>query len=388
MLSGITVVDFTRHLAGPYCTMRLADLGAEVIKIEAFPGGDPIRTLAPGGVDSSAYFLSANRNKKSISLNLHDPEGKEIAFALAAQADVVIESFRPGVMQLLGLDYAEIQQARPDLIYCSLTGYGQSGPMQQLGGHDLNYQAVSGFLAVNRDELARPILAEVPIADFATGLYAAEQICAALVQRSKRGVGTYLDIASVDILSSWMGIHALLASQGQDGLMTEQSRAMINHGLYETADGRYVALAAIEEKFWINFCRTVGREDWEALHNLHIDTHPDIHEEVKALFLSRTQAEWHELGCEVDCCLTAVEEMDTWLSSPYVTSRQLVFTLEGHAGEKILQVRTTQAEQLEHMTAPPVLGADTEAILSEKLQFTSDKIRKYERLGIIPKRVD
>ncbi|MCK9909445.1 CoA transferase, partial [Microbacteriaceae bacterium K1510] len=140
MLTGITVVDFTRHLPGPFCTMRLADLGAEVIKVEAYPSGDPGRTMGPDVGGTGALFLSSNRNKKSVMLNFREQEGRDLAFALAAQADVVVESFRPGVMQHLGLDFASLQEAKPELIYCSVTGYGQSGPMHQLGGHDLNYQ--------------------------------------------------------------------------------------------------------------------------------------------------------------------------------------------------------------------------------------------------------
>lgn len=385
MLTGITVVDFTRHLPGPFCTMRLADLGAEVIKVEAYPDGDPGRSMGPCIAGTGALFLSANRNKKSVQLNLHAPEGRELAFALAAQADVVVESFRPGVMHHLGLDFATVQEAKPDLVYCSLTGYGQSGSMHQLGGHDLNYQAISGYLSANRDAEGRPVISEVPIADLAAGLYAAEQICAALVQRSIKGQGAYLDIASADLMASWMGLHAMLAAYGEMSALNQFLKGLFNYNIYETADGKFVALAALEEKFWHNFCRAVGREDWETLEQTGIADHPDVYEELKSLFLTRTQQEWSDLGMEVDCCLTAVEEMDTWRHSTYIDSRQLIFTLPYDERLKTLQVRTERHRPVEQMIPPPVCGRDTHQVLQGKLQCTREQVERYVKRGIIPK---
>jgi crotonobetainyl-CoA:carnitine CoA-transferase CaiB-like acyl-CoA transferase len=384
MLTGITVVDFTRHLPGPYCTMRLADLGAEVIKVEAYPDGDPGRVMGPGIAGTGALFLSANRNKKSVQLNLRAPEGRELAFALAAQADVVVESFRPGVMHHLGLDFATLQEAKPDLVYCSLTGYGQNGAMHQLGGHDVNYQAISGFLSANRDAEGRPVVSEVPIADLAAGLYAAEQICAALVQRYAKRQGAYLDIASADLLASWMGLHAVLAEYGRISALSQFLKGLFNYNIYETADGKYVALAALEEKFWHNFCRAVGREDWETLEGTAIADYPDVYEEMKALFLTRTQQEWSELGMEVDCCLTAVEEMDTWRDSIYVDSRELCFSLPYAERIKALQVRTERLRPLAQMAPPPVCGKDTHEVLRGKLQCTEEQLTRYVKHGIIP----
>ncbi|MBO8162318.1 MAG: CoA transferase [Brevibacillus sp.] len=382
MLSGITVVDFTRHLPGPYCTMRLADMGAEVIKIEAYPSGDPGRSMGPMLGGDGLFYLASNRNKRSVALNLRTPAGRELAFALAAQADVVVESFRPGVMGHLGLDYEALAEVNPELIYCSLTGYGQTGAMHQLGGHDLNYQAVSGFLAANRDSQGRPVIPEVPLADYAGGLYAAEQICAALVQKERSRKGTYLDIASVDVMASWMSLNALLSCAGREGELSQFLGGLINYNVYETADGRYVALAALEEKFWHNFCHAVGREDWEEYAGQRVLDQPDVFEEIKAMFLTRTQAEWNELGMEVDCCLTAVEEMDTWLSSTYVTSRQLVF-FPPHA-DNLLQVRGERKKPLDTMQPPPALGADTHDILRSRLSISDQLLRRYAASGIIP----
>jgi succinate--hydroxymethylglutarate CoA-transferase len=319
-----------------------------------------------------------------VQLNLRAPEGRDLAFALAAQADVVVESFRPGVMHHLGLDYPTLQEAKPDLVYCSLTGYGQSGAFHQLGGHDLNYQAVSGYLAANRDAEGRPVVSEVPIADLAAGLYAAEQICAALVQRFAKGRGAYLDIACTDLLVSWMGLHAVMAGHSQLSALSQFFKGLCNYNIYETADGKYVALAALEEKFWHNFCRAVGREDWESLEGISISDYPEVYEELKALFLTRTQQEWSELGMEVDCCLTAVEEMDTWRDSPYIAARELCFSLPYGERTRTLQVRTERLRPLERMTPPPASGKDTHEVLRSKLQCTKEQLARYVKHGIIP----
>lgn len=384
MLAGITVVDFSRYLPGPYCTMRLADMGAEVIKVEGYPACDPGRTTGPQVDGCGVLYVSTNRNKRAIALNLRTAEGRELAFALARQADVLVESYRPGVMRHLGLDYESLRAVKPDMIYCSLTGYGQSGTMHQLGGHDLNYQAISGFLSATRDADGRPVVSEVPIADYAGGLYAAEQICAALVRRERTGEGCFLDIASVDVLATWMGLHVMLTHAGEPDGMRSFLNSLINYRVYETADGRYVALAALEEKFWHNFCHAVGREDWEGYAGQSVDECPDVYEELKALFLTRTQAEWSELGVEVDCCLTAVEEMDTWADSTYVTGRQLVIPMPGQQSGRILHVRGERLRPVDDHLPPPAYGADTHDVLRSRLGLTDDELRHYADHGIIP----
>lgn len=386
MLSGITVVDFSRHLSGPICTMRLSELGAEVIEVASFPAGDQVpakHTTGRKTRETGAFYLRSHRNHKSLSLNLRTDEGKSLAFALARQADVVVESFRPGVLRHLGLDYDSLWAVHPAVIYCSLTGYGQSGEMHQMSGHDLNIQAVSGFLSANRDADGRPVIADLPIADYAAALYASEQICAALVQRSRTGRGAYLDIASADLLSSWMGLHAILSKVNALEATSSVRKERLAYQVYETADGRYIALAALEEKFWHNFCRAVGRADWELLHQGTTDEHPDVYEDMKTLFLSRTQAEWSELGYEADCCLTAVEEMETWAESPYVMSREIAYTLP------YLKRSSEQQEGAPHGdkmagTLPPWHPDHTHDLLKRKLNVTEAGLRRLERNGVIP----
>ncbi len=378
MLTGVTVVDFSRHLPGPICTMRLADLGAEVMEITSFPVTDhgvPAHAASREIRETGAFYLRSHRNHKSISLNLRTDEGKALAFALARQADVVVESFRPGVLRHLGLDYDSLWEVHPSVIYCSVTGYGQSGEMFQLGGNDLNYQAVSGFLSAFRDAEGKPVISDVPLADYAVGLYACEQVCAALVQRSRTGRGAYLDVASGDLLSSWMGLHAILSKSAAPKDYGMMRKGLLAYEVYETADGHYVALAALEERFWHNFCRAVGRHDWENLYHATASQQPQVHEELKALFLSRTQFEWSELGIEVDCCLTAVEEMENWSESLYVTSREIAYTLP------YLERKEAPAP----MPSSPAWHADhTHELLRKKLHVSDAELSRLQKLGVIP----
>ena len=378
MLTGITVVDFSRHLSGFICTMRLADLGAEVIEIEAHAPEDPISQAADkDGPDSGGggFFLRSQRKHKSISLNLRSAEGKALAFALARQADVVVESFRPGVLRHLGLDYDRLWAAHPAVVYCSITGYGQSGEWYQAGGEDLNVQAVSGFLSMLRDAEGRPVVAELPIAEYAAGLYASEQICAALVQRFRTGRGAYLDVAQADLLSAWTGLHVLLARADSEG--STLPKGLLAYQVYETADGHFVALAAREEKYWHNFCRAVGRDDWETLHETAVFQRPDVYEELKALFLTRTQAEWSELGTEADCCLTAVEDADRWAENRYAASREIADTLpllEFREGPVVLAKRRWPSWRADH----------TREVLMKRLKLTAEDMRSLQERGVIP----
>ncbi len=387
MLTGVTVVDFSRHLPGPICTMRLADLGAEVIEVETFPDYDQGRSVDTTNREAKGqegFYLRSHRNHKSISLNLRTDEGKALAFALAKQADVVVESYRPGVLRHLGLDYDSLWAVHPAVIYCSVTGYGQSGELSQLGGQDLNVQAVSGFLSTIRDVAGVPVITDAPITDFALGLYASEQICAALVQRLRTGRGAYLDVASADLFSSWMGLFAIFSNYKEMVWDQSNRQGRLAYHVFETSDGHYVALAALEEKFWLNFCRAVGREDWELHHVATIIQQPEIYEEMKVLFLTRTQAEWSELGSEVDCCLTAVEELDRWADSSYVTSREIAYTLPLVEKRELHMTRQKQTHTEGDRKSPPWCTDHTHELLKRKLNLSEDGLQRLVKLGVIP----
>lgn len=387
MLTGITIVDFSRHLPGPICTMRLADLGAEVIEVEAFHDKEQslqAKLAHRESRETGSFYLRSHRNHKSISLNLRTSEGKALAFALARQADVVVESYRPGVMRHLGLDYDRLWEAHPAVIYCSVTGYGQSGELYQLGGHDLNVQAVSGFLSLLRDPEGKPVISDLPLTDYALGLYASEQICAALVQRARTGRGAYLDVSSADLFSSWTGLHGLFTAYGSSVGKNIGKGGLLAYQVFETSDGQYVALAALEEKFWLNFCRAVGREDWESCHLAEMTAYPDVFEDMKALFLSRTQAEWNELGSEVDCCLTAVEDWESWADNPYVANREIAYTLPFLEKKSHQQTDHLERRYLAERKSPPWHTDYTHELLKRKLNLTEGELRRLQKQGVIP----
>ena len=382
MLTGITVVDFSRHLSGFICSMRLADLGAEVIEIEAHSPEEHYLSPQAGSrqaSESGAVYLRSQRNHKNVSLNLRTEEGKALAFALARQADVVVESYRPGVLRHLGLDYDRLWEAHPAVVYCSVTSYGQSGELYQAGGDDLNVQAISGFLSLLRDVEGRPVAAELPIAEYATGVYASEQICSALVQRYRTGRGAYLDVSSADLLASWVGLHALLSQASRHGNIAYSPKGNPAYQVYETVDGQYVALAAREEKFWHNFCRAVGRADWEHAQTGAAFHSPEVHEELKALFLTRTQAEWSELGAEADCCLTAVEESENWVDNRYVVSREI--------GDSLPQIEYRPGRPTTANRRWPAWHSDhTQEVLMKRLRLTGKDLLSLQERGVIPER--
>ncbi|MEH6943357.1 CaiB/BaiF CoA transferase family protein [Bacillus sp. JJ722] len=356
MLNGIRIIDFTQYLPGPHATLRLADMGAEVIKVES-PSGDPSRaSSSEHGI--GFVFQAQNRDKKSMVLNLKEKADQQAALDLIGTADVVIEGFRPGVMNRLGIGYEQALQCKKDIIYCSVTGYGQSGSISHLGGHDINYLSLSGVLAQFKDQNGQPILPSTTIADFVGGITATERILAALVRRGSTGEGAFIDISITDSLLSLMSNHVMIESLtgDQHGIPRVNSKH-ICYGIYKTKDNRYVGLGALEPKFWSNFCKNVNREDWLSAHfSLANDENP-VFLEVKDLFANRTLAEWEQFSKEVDCCLTPVLETSELYSHPTYHGRGMIVE-QNH-----LRYMSTKygmgEEKLEELISPPALGEHT-----------------------------
>ncbi|OQP08076.1 CoA transferase [Geobacillus sp. 46C-IIa] len=305
MLHGIVVVDFSQYLPGPFASWRLAQLGAEVIKIEP-PSGDRLRPFAEGRL-----FAAYNAGKKSAALDLKTDEGREQAQRLAARADVVIESFRPGVMARLGLGYDDVRRDNEGIIYCSISGFGQQSGRSLLGSHDLNYMALSGLLAQLADERGRPVHPKITLADFIGGMAAAERIVAALFARERTGKGAYLDVSLVDGLTAMMAGHFAIAHGGgpKNGL-AELAGEVVCYQLYETKDGRYISLAALEPHFWRQFCEAVGRPEWIEAQWAPAEPGEEVYEGLAALFREKTFSEWSTFAETVDACLAPVLETD------------------------------------------------------------------------------
>ena len=333
-LEGLTVLDLSRLLPGGFCSLMLADFGADVIKVEDTGMGDYIRWSPPyhDGVATtarSALFLSLNRGKRSVRLNLKTEGGREALLRLAGSADVLLESFRPGVLDRLGVGYERLREVNPGLVYCAITGYGQDGPNRDRSGHDMNYLGLNGLLGLTGDADGPPVQAAGQIADLGGGaLMAAVGILVALRERERSGEGQFVDCSMFDGSLSWM---AMVAAEM---LATGTAPARGDLGLagryncyrpYACADG-YVTLGALEPKFWQAWCEGVGRPDLVA----HAFDSPgsDSHAAVSEIFAARTREQWRAFASEHDCCLEPVLGLDEALDSGLVAARKMVVGLD------------------------------------------------------------
>ncbi|MEW5952364.1 MAG: CaiB/BaiF CoA-transferase family protein [Bacillota bacterium] len=384
MLKGVRVLDLSRLLPGPYATMLLGDMGAEVIKIEEPGRGDYMREFIPLVKKDSAFFLAANRNKKSVTLNLKSAEGREIFFRLAGSSDVIIESFRPGVVDALGIGYEAVKEINSGIVYCSLTGYGQTGHYRQRAGHDINYLATSGVLSVNRQRGGAPVMPGIQMADLTGALYAVIGVLSGLWRQQREGKGSYIDAAMTDglVSISLMPIAYQLATGRRNDNML--SGALVRYNIYLTADNKYVALGALEDKFWQAFCLGLGREDLlPGFMALAVEGDP-VFEAVKEIFKSRTKEQWAEFAGAVDCCLSPVEEMDEVLSGDYAAGRKLALDIMHPVEGLLTQVRNPLQGDVVPVgaTPPPVLGQHTMEIL-EWLGYQADEINSFRDKGVV-----
>jgi crotonobetainyl-CoA:carnitine CoA-transferase CaiB-like acyl-CoA transferase len=364
-LQDIRVLDLSRMLPGPYCSMMLAELGAEVIKVEEPTVGDPTRRTPPMIEGRSAPFAQINRNKKSIALDLKQTEGRDIFLKLASTADCVLEQFRPGVVDRLGINYSSVAEVNPRIVYCSLTGFGQNGPHRDRSGHDLNYLALSGVLGLTTDKSGKPVIPGVQIADLAGGMIAAFAIVAALLARERTGCGQYIDVSMFDVMLSMLPVPAAHHFAGQTigvGGKYVLSGAYPFYNVYETSDGKFMTLGALEPKFWANFCRKVDRDDLIARQFDAGEQRENLFEEVRAIFKSRTQSEWTEFMRDADCCCEPVLSISEALGHAQTRAREMVREFAGikylGLGYKMSQLQPSDSG------LPPALGEHTEEILT------------------------
>ncbi|MGP0051165.1 MAG: CaiB/BaiF CoA transferase family protein [Solirubrobacteraceae bacterium] len=329
-LAGLTVLDLSRLLPGPFCSLLLADFGADVIKVEDTGAGDYIRWSAPyyEGAEqsaSSALFLSLNRGKRSIRVNLKVEQGRDVLLRLARDADVLLESFRPGVLDRLGVGYERLRRENRGLIHCAITGYGQDGPNAGRSGHDMNYLGLNGVLGLTGEAAGPPVQACVQIADLGGGaLMAAVGILVALRERERSGEGQLVDCSMFDGALSWL---AMLAAET---FATGRAPRRGDVGLagryncyrpYECTDG-HVTLGALEPKFWQAWCEGVGRPD--LIGHAFDSPGSESHTAVAEIFRARTRAEWLAFASEHDCCLEPVLGLDEVLESELVAARRMV----------------------------------------------------------------
>ena len=375
-LEGVRVLDLSRLLPGGFCSLLLADFGADVVKVEDTGMGDYIRWSPPhydGAHESarSALFLSLNRNKRSVRLDLKHERGREALLALVRSYDVVLESFRPGVLDRLGVGYERMREENPGIVYCAISGYGQDGPKREASGHDMNYLGLIGLLGLTGERGGEPVQAAGQIADLGGGaLMAAFGIMAALRERDGSGVGQLVDVSMADGALSWLAMVA--ASYFADGTVPRRGElplagSMICYRPYECADG-WVTLGALEPKFWQAFCRGVDREDLIVSQFEHPGS--AAHVQVKEIFLGRTRADWTAFAQAHDCCLEPVLELDEALSSELVKERGMVVEIEQPGAERPVRQLGTPVKlgrtPADHARLPgPALGEHTEAVLLE-----------------------
>ena len=392
-LDGITVLDLTRLLPGAVATMMLGDFGADVSKIEQPGVGDPARQMRAGikskGGRAGGYFFITNRNKRSITINLKQPAGREAFLRLLERADVVIEGFRPGVMKRLGLDYESLRQINPRLIYCALTGYGQDGPYRLKAGHDINYIGIAGLLGVNGAKNGSPVIPGVQIADLAGGsLHSVIGILLALQARARTGEGQMVDISMMDGTMAMMFVP--LATYLASGAQPQRSAEGLSgryacYQVYETKDGRYLALGALEEKFWENACGVLGREDLIAVQFADGEAQTEIIAALAALFRTRTAAEWLAAFESVDTCLTLINDVAEMLDDPQVRHRGLIAELEHPTEGTLKQIAPTvklSATPGEMRLPPPRLGEHTRDVLAA-IGYSDEAIAQLARDGVI-----
>ena len=330
-LDGTRVLDLSQYLPGPSATQMLADMGADVIKIEP-PQGDPLLGMSPldGGSDGEPFYKAVNAGKSVLRIDLKSDEGKEGFKALLSRADVMLESYRPGVMDRLGLDRDTLNAINPRLIHCALTGYGQQGPKSGEGGHDINYIAITGGLAAS-GSAEMPLAGWPPAADYTGALNSVNAILVALIRCQRTGQGAYMDIAMADTFLAWQP----WGMTGQvRGAPMQRGHDLLNGGsacyrVYETADGRFVTLGALEPKFWANFCRAVGREDWTARQSESLPQSGLI-DEVKTLLASHDLVHWEQVLETADCCYQAVLDYEEAAAHPQVKLRKLVRQADDH----------------------------------------------------------
>ena len=389
-LAGIRVLDLSTMYPGPVCTMTLADFGAEVIRVEPTKGGDLWRCSLPLVNGLGMPYLQVNRNKKSICLNLKDPEAKEIFYRLVKDADVVVEQYRPGVAQRLGVDYDTLKKLNEKIVYCSISGFGQTGPYRLLAGHDINYISYAGILGLTARKGECPVLPGVQIGDVSGGaLYAVIGILMALMGVKHTGKGQYIDTAMFDGAVSMMHWNASSCLAGGEA-MQPQGNILIGqlacYNVYETKDARYISLGAVEAHLWDNFCEKIGHPEFTDSQR-KVEKQHDMIAFLRTLFRSKTLEEWKQFLADTDCCWSPVATVDEVMNDPQVMARGMITEMTDPQGEygtvkfiaSPLKLSETPAR---NELFPPRKGEHTREVL-RSCGYSEEEIDKFYAYGAV-----
>ncbi|SFM43210.1 CaiB/BaiF CoA transferase family protein [Thermodesulforhabdus norvegica] len=392
-LKGIKVLDLSRVLAGPYCSMMLGDLGADVIKVEKPGEGDETRAWGPPNAGGeSAYYLCVNRNKRSITVDMKTPEGQEIIRKLAERSDVVLENYKVGTLQRLGLGYEDLKKINPRLIYCSITGFGQYGPYKDRPGYDFIIQGMGGIMSITGEPDGPPMKVGVAIVDITAGLFACSSILAALYHRERTGRGQYIDIALLDSVVAWLanvGSNYLISGE----LPKRYGNAHPNIVPYEpfkTKDGTYIAVGVGNDRQWQVFCKIIGLEELAkdprfATNPQRVVNRKELIPIIAGKMLEKTSEEWlRELEKNKIPC-GPINTLDRVFSDPQVQARQMVVEVPHPTAGSIKLVASPMKFSDTPCTVdryPPLLGEHTEEVLSE-LGYSAEEIARLRKKGVI-----
>ena len=392
-LEGIHVLDLSRHLAGPYCAMMLGDMGAEVIKVERPGIGDETRQWGPPFLgDESAYYLSCNRNKKSLTLNLKAEQGIAIARKLAAQSDIFIENFRIGGLDAIGLDYAALKEINPRLIYCSISGFGHTGPDHELPGYDFMIQGRGGFMSITGERDGTPLKVGVAIVDLASALFACNAILAALLARGRTGEGQHIDIALLDSQI------ALLANVGSNYLCSGEVperwgnavSSIVPYQAFQAKDD-YLILAIGNDGQWERFCAAAGVSAWSADERFATNPQRVAHRSVlipmlEELFRQKTVAEWLQYCADADVPAGPVNSLDKVFADPQTLARGMRVEMPHPTAETVQLAGTPlnlSGTPTQMRLPPPLLGEHTDEILTNLLSLNNETIADLRQNGVI-----
>jgi crotonobetainyl-CoA:carnitine CoA-transferase CaiB-like acyl-CoA transferase len=383
------ILDLSRLLPGPYCSLMLGDLGADVLKIEDPKLGDYMRWWGPRVNKQSAFFLMVNRNKKSMKLNLKTDWGRDIFFRLVRQHDVLLEGFRPGVMERLGLGYEALKEENPGLIYCAITGYGHTGPYRDRAGHDLNYLSLAGVLGTIGPKGGPPVIPGVQIADIGGGaMFAALGILAAYIARQETGKGQFIDVSMLDGSFAWLTVP--LGKTLADGEDPKPGDSFLTgryacYRIYETKDGRYMGLGALEPQFWEAFCKLVNREDLVGYQFAEGEKQTHLISEVSGIFKEKTRQEWIGFLKDTDCCCEPVNSVSEALMDSQLLAREMILEAdhptEGRLKQIGIPVKFSETPGSLRL-APPNHGEHTQEIL-KGLGYEDGEISDMEKEGVI-----